>query len=92
MNNTIMLEWIINYATLIAFLSFLIDNIIQINHIYKRKSSKDISIGGVLMRFAAALILLTKYVSIKDEYLIMGQSLFTITFAIYFILLVKYRK
>jgi len=87
-----MFELIVNYATLVVFVLFLFDNLVQIRHIWKRKSSKDVSLRGASMRFVAALILLIKYSTINDIYLIIGQSLFSITFATYFILLVKYRK
>ena len=87
-----MLGWIVNYITLIAYTSFIIDNLIQIKHIWKRKSSKDVSIRGASIRLIAGLILLIKFLTIKDIYLIMGQGLFIATLTTYFILLLKYRK
>ena len=87
-----MIEWIVNYSTLIAYIAFNIDNLIQIRHIWKRKSSKDISIRGALIRLAAGLIILIKFFTIKDVYLIIGQGIFIATLTTYSILLLTYRK
>ena len=87
-----MLEWIVNYITLIAFAAFTIDNLIQIRHIWKRKSSKDISIKGSSIRLSAGLIILIKFLTLKDIYLVVGQGIFIVTLATYFVLLLKFRK
>ena len=87
-----MLQLIVDYALIIAFIALTLDIIIQIIHIWKRKSSKDISIKGCIIRFVGALVLLTKFFLLKDTYLIFGQTLFMLTYTIYVFLIVYFRK
>jgi len=87
-----MFEWFINYATIIAFFALTIDLILQIIHIYKRKSSKDLSLKGCLIRLIAGLILLIKFIATNDIYLTIGQGVFVFSYIIYFIMLIYYRK
>jgi uncharacterized protein with PQ loop repeat len=83
---------LIDYATIIALLALTLDILIQILHIWKRKSSLDISIKGATLRVAAATILLLKYVSIQEPFLLLGQAIFLSSYITYFILLIVYRK
>jgi len=86
------IQIIIDYAVLIAFFALSVDVIIQILHIIKRKSSKDISIKGSLIRLAAVVVFLIKFITTGDIVLIIGQAVFIFAYAIYFILLIHYRK
>ncbi len=83
---------IIDSAVLIAFFALSVDIIIQIIHITKRRSSKDVSLNGSLIRLVAVTIFLIKFVIAKDPVLIIGQAVFVSAFAIYFILLAYFRK
>jgi uncharacterized protein with PQ loop repeat len=80
------------YGTLIAFVALYIDMSFQIARIFKRKSSADISIGGVVVRLSATLLFLFRFVAIRDFPLSLGQGLFCAMLAVYVFLLVKYRK
>jgi len=81
-----------DYAVLIAFFATSIDTLIQIGHIYRRKSSRDLSILGCSIRLLSALIFTFKFYTTGDIYLIIGQTIFSIVFIIYFIMLLYYRN
>jgi uncharacterized protein with PQ loop repeat len=83
---------IVNYATGLAFFALAIDIILQIRHIWRRKSSADISIFGVFVRTAAASVFLIKFTLVNDAYLIMGQAVFVALLLVYIGLLVAYRE
>ena len=87
-----MIQIIINYATLIAFLTISVDLIFQIIHMHKRKSSLDISMRGTLIRLFGGIIFLLKFIVTKDFYLILGQILFMVIFMIYLVSILRYRK
>ena len=87
-----MLQILINYATLIAFLTISVDLMFQISRIHKRKSSLDISIKGTLVRLFGAAIFTLKYFVIKDFYLILGQLLFMGILMVYIISVLYYSK
>ncbi len=87
-----MYKIIINYATLIAFIGLTLDNIIQIYHIIREKSSDNISFRGESIRLLAVIILLTKFILIKEYFLVIGQTIFLTTFVIYLFVIIKYHK
>ncbi|MFA5926048.1 MAG: hypothetical protein WC831_03870 [Parcubacteria group bacterium] len=87
-----MLPLIINYSALIAFSFFTIDIVVQIFHIHKIKSSRDISIKGSVIRAVAAYILLVKYYSVNDIFLEIGQTVFTLSLTAYLLMMIYYRK
>lgn len=87
-----MIQLITNYSTLIAFIFFSTDILVQIIHIYSRKSTKDISIKGSIIRVIAAYILLIKYYSVNDSYLEIGQTVFTCVLTVYLLMMIYYRK
>jgi uncharacterized protein with PQ loop repeat len=81
--------------TFISYVALNIDVVLQIRRVYKTKSSRDLSLLGMTIRYAAIVIILIKFISLKDESLILGQGLIAITFSIYFVLAVlyfRYRK
>ena len=82
---------LLDYAVLIAFFATSIDTLIQIRHIHRRKSSKDLSILGCSIRLFSALIFTVKFYTTGDIYLIIGQTIFSTVFIIYFIILLYYR-
>jgi len=87
-----MLQIIIDYALIVAFIALTTDVIIQILHIIKRKSSRDISIKGCVIRIFGAVVLLIKFFLLSDSYLVIGQAIFLLVYATYFLLIVHYRK
>ncbi len=87
-----MIQDIINAVTLIAFFAISIDIIMQIIHIYKRKSSMDLSLKGCFIRLLAGVIFTIKFYSTKDIYLIIGQTIFVMSYLVYFVMLIYYRK
>ena len=87
-----MYEQLISFATVIAFIAFSADLIIQIYRVYRRKSSNDISARGTVIRTAGSLIILLKFINVDDPYLITGQIIITATIVTYLLMIVKYRK
>jgi uncharacterized protein with PQ loop repeat len=83
---------ILDYGVLVAFFATSIDTLIQIKHVYKRKSSKDLSMLGCFIRLFAALIFTVKFYSTGDIYLIVGQTIFSTVYIIYFFMLLYYRR
>ena len=86
------LELIINYITLIAFIALTLDVIFQILQVAKKKSSKEISIRGCILRIVAISILEIKFFLINDPWLIIGQGIFGSIFLTYFFLVLFYRR
>jgi len=87
-----MLQIIVDYALIVAFVALTADIIMQIFHIAKRKSSGDISIKGCIIRSFGALVLLIKFFLLSDIYLVIGQTIFLLSYATYFLLIIYYRK
>ena len=87
-----MLQILIDYALIVAFIALTTDVIIQILHIIKRKSSRDISIKGCIIRSFGALVLLIKFFLLSDVYLVIGQTIFLSVYLTYFLLIIYYRK
>ncbi len=74
-----------------AYAAYIGDGMIQIYHIFKRKSSLDISLKGLSIRILAGTILFLKFLTISEIYLIIGQGLFLLVLIIYLSISVKYR-
>ena len=87
-----MFQIIIDYALIVAFIALTADIIIQILHITKRKSSRDISIKGCIIRSFGAFVLLIKFFLLSDTYLVIGQTIFLLVYITYFSLIIYYRK
>ncbi len=79
------------YATLISYLALNVDLSLQTLKIYKNKSSKDLSITGMSIRYIAILVILYKFFTLEDIPLIIGQGLITLIFFVYLSLAIKYR-
>jgi len=82
---------LLNYSVLIAFFATSIDSSIQILHVIKRKSSKDLSLIGCSIRLIAALIFTIKFYTTGDLFLIIGQTIFSVIYIIYFFILIYFR-
>ena len=81
---------ILDFLTLLSYVALNIDIVLQIRRIYQTKSSYDLSLFGLTIRYVAILIILVKFVSLGDVSLVIGQGLITITFTAYFVLAVLY--
>jgi uncharacterized protein with PQ loop repeat len=80
----------LDWLTLAAYAAVNIDMVLQAKRIYRTKSSKDLSLVGMTIRYAAIIIVLFKFISLSSLSLIVGQSLTTLTFTVYFVLAVSY--
>ncbi len=76
--------------TILSYIGLNVDIIFQIRRIYKTKSSRDISLFGLSIRYAAIIIILIKFVSLSDVSLVIGQGLILMTFTVYFLLATLY--
>ncbi len=76
--------------TILSYIGLNIDIIFQIRRIYNTKSSRDISLVGMSIRYLAILIILYKFITLSELPLIFGQGLIFSTFTIYFFLAFYY--
>lgn len=81
---------VLDFLTLLSYVALNIDIVLQIKRIYTTKSSEDLSLPGMTIRYLAILTLLIKLLGIGDITLIIGQGLIIVTFTIYFILALVY--
>jgi hypothetical protein len=82
---------ILDLLTLLSYIALNVDILFQIKRIYRTKSSYDLSLVGMTIRYAAILIILIKFISISDLPLIIGQGLIVLTFTTYLVLALYYR-
>lgn len=80
----------LDIATLISYFALNIDILLQINRIYRTKSSQDLSLLGMSVRHIAIMIILAKLISLSDIPLIVGQGLIAVTFTTYISLAIYY--
>lgn len=80
----------LDWLTLISYVALNADIIFQIRRIYQTKSSKDLSLIGMSIRYAAIIIILAKFINLSDTALIIGQGLIVLTFTTYFGLAIAY--
>lgn len=81
---------LLDLLTLLSYTALNVDIFFQIKRIYQTKSSRDLSLFGMSIRYAAILIILIKFISISDLPLIIGQGLIVLTFTTYLSLAVYY--
>jgi len=81
---------LLDVLTLLSFIGLNVDILFQTRRVYKTKSSKDLSLIGLSVRYLAIIVILIKYVNVGDTTLLIGQSLILLTFTIYFMLVVSY--
>jgi hypothetical protein len=82
---------ILDLLTLLSYIALNVDILFQIRRIYETKSSRDLSLAGMSVRYAAILIILIKFMGISDVPLIIGQGLIVLTFTTYLALALYYR-
>ena len=81
---------LLDLLTLLSYIALNVDILFQIRRIYQTKSSRDLSVLGMSIRYAAILIILIKFISISDLPLIIGQGLIVLTFTTYIALALYY--
>lgn len=81
---------LLNYASLAAFVLLTIGICFQIHKTIKVKHVRGISIAETALRTAACMVLLAKFIAVKDPYLIIGQSAFNAAYLIFFSLTLVY--
>jgi hypothetical protein len=81
---------LLDLLTLFSYIALNVDIIFQIRRIYRTKSSRDLSLFGMGVRYTAIFIILIKFLSISDVPLIVGQGLIVITYSTYFALALYY--
>ena len=81
---------LLDVLTLLSYIALNVDIVFQIRRIYYTKSSRDLSLFGMSVRYAAILIILIKFISLSDLPLIVGQGLIVLTFSTYFALALFY--
>ena len=79
-----------NLLTLLSYIALNVDIVFQTKHIYQTKSSRDLSLTGMSIRYATILIILIKFISLSDVPLIIGQGFIVLTFSTYFALALYY--
>ena len=81
---------LLDLLTLASYIALNVDILFQIKRIYQTKSSHDLSLTGMTIRYAAILIILIKFITISDLPLIIGQALILLTFTTYLALALYY--
>jgi len=81
---------LLNLLTLLSYIALNVDILFQIGRIYRTKSSRDLSLFGMSVRYTAIFIILVKFVSLSDLPLIVGQGVIVITYTTYFALALYY--
>lgn len=83
---------ILNVVALLAGFAIAADIVLQVKRIYRTKSSHDLSLVGLTIRYIAILGILAKLISLHDVVLITGQTLIALTFTAYLTLAYAYAK
>ena len=81
---------LLDFLTLLSFIGLNVDVILQAHKIRQVKSSEDISIVGLMVRFVAIFVILYKLICVGDMALIFGQALLALTFTTYMFVVFSY--
>lgn len=81
---------LLSFITLLSYIALNVDIALQLKRIYQTKSSNDLSILGLGIRYAAIIIIMVKFATLKDIALVVGQGLIVVTFTAYFVLAIIY--
>ncbi|RJO59970.1 PQ-loop repeat-containing protein [candidate division WS5 bacterium] len=87
-----MFNLFISYASILAYIAFSVDLLMQILKIHKRKSSDDVSPWGVGTRLVGSTALFVKFFTVQDPFLIIGQGLFSLTILAYLLTVVYFKS
>lgn len=80
----------LDFLTVLSFFGLTTDILLQAHKVRQMRSSEDISIVGLSIRFAAIFVILYKLLQVGDIALIAGQTMIAITFTSYFVFVVSY--
>lgn len=83
---------LLDLLTVVSYLALNADMVLQIRRIRETKSSQDLSLAGMTVRYAAVFVILIKFISLGDTPLLLGQLLIIVIFTIYFYLALLYRR
>lgn len=86
------LDSISQIGTSIAFLFVIADLIAQLLKLYKAKSSEEISLVGLTIRFLGVGLFWLRFMVIEDTVFLIGQTIFAVLLLVYVYLVIKYRK
>jgi uncharacterized protein with PQ loop repeat len=81
---------ILDWLTLLSCLALAADILLQIKRVYRTKSSNDLSLLGMTIRYIAIIVILVKFISLNDLPLMIGQGVITIIFTAYLFLAIVY--
>jgi len=81
---------LLDLITLLSFVGLTVDILLQAHKVRQVKSSEDISLLGLSVRFFAIFIILYKLIMIGDFALIVGQAMLAVVFTSYLVLVVAY--
>lgn len=76
---------LLDFFTLLSYIALNIDIILQIIQIRRTKSSADLSLPGLVIRYTAIFVILVKFISLSDTPLVIGQGLIALTFTTYLV-------
>lgn len=83
---------LLDIATLFSYIALNVDILLQIHQIVVTRSSHDLSLLGLSIRYAAILVIFVKFWSLGEWPLIVGQGLIMVTFTLYLALAVTYLR
>lgn len=81
----------LDLATAFSLVALNIDIVLQNIRVFRRKSSSDVSLSGLIVRYVAIFVILLKYLSLSDWVLLMGQAVIAANVTVYLVLVVRYR-
>jgi len=81
---------LLDFLTLLSFIGLTADVILQAHRIRQVKSSEDISLTGIFIRFISIFVILYKLLCVGDMALILGQALLAVAFIAYMFLVFSY--
>jgi hypothetical protein len=81
---------ILDWLTLGSYVALNVDIVCQIIRIHRTKSSADLSLFGMTIRYIAIIIILVKFMSLGDMPLTIGQGIVALTFTTYLVLALFY--
>lgn len=86
------MDLFINYATLAALFILTFGIVTQIRKVRVLNNANSISVVEVSLRFFASSMLVIKFYSVHDWFLIVGQTIFTSVYLYYLILVIQINR
>lgn len=81
---------LLDILTILSYFGLTTDILLQAHRIRTTKSSEDVSVVGLSVRFFAIFFILYKLLLVGDIALIVGQSMIAITFTSYLFFVISY--